>query len=770
MPLTRHLTRDRAPMLAGGVLLAASFLWFGAGLGHVHAHPVLGWLPLPVMAGLAAHSCRRAARDPRFDAGTRRFWHHVSLACALLGVGILANAHDAVGGTAPSQRLGPLTMVLYLAVTAIVIWALLRLPAWQRSRADWVRFALDSCVVLVTTSAFLWHFSLSEHQLWRAQTGSAAAMLSICMISFVSMITFAKVAFAGAGLLNRRALYHLATGTAVSSVLGGLSPFLIDKPYLSSSFVAVSTAAFSVQLAAARQMRTAPAGPRPRRRSRRINPVPYVAVAAADALLLLTGTGDPRETVIMEVASVLLTALVIARQIVVLRDNQQLLDTVDASLTRMRHYQRQLEHDATHDKLTDVGNRAFFEHRTGELLRHGGTLHVLVLDLDDFKTVNDRLGHGMGDVLISTVAARLDRVTGSRGTVARLGGDEFVVLLDDLAPGELDTLLDTTLTVLRDPVDLNGTQALPRVSLGVTDSRHTDDPQELLRRADVAMYAAKAAGGDRWAWFDPIMDTLAEETARLSTDLRRAITGEQLHLLYQPIVTLPDGELAGVEALLRWRHPEHGLVSPDIFIPLAERNGFIIELGYWVLDQACRQAAAWQRDYGTDAPPRISINVSARQLAEPGFTQAIAGIIDRAGVDRSRLLIEVTETAVLSADTAVQAITALKALGLQIALDDFGTGHSSLSLLLDCPVDVLKIDKSFVSGDASDGTGAVIVENIIGFTNGLSMKAVAEGVETPEQAARLLAAGYRYAQGYHFARPMTPDELARSLQARQRVS
>jgi diguanylate cyclase (GGDEF)-like protein len=592
MPQVAQVRQDRSLRLSGALLLIASFVWLGVGLVHVYSHPVLGWVPLPLMAMLAAVTCRRASRDTRFDAGTRRFWLHLSVACVVLTGGILANAWDATGGAAPSQRLGPITLVLYLAVLAIAIWALLRLPAWQRTRADWARFALDACVVLVTTSAFVWHFSLSAHQVWREQTGSAAAMLSICMVAFVSMVTFAKVAFAGAGLLDRRALHVLATGTAVSSVFGGLSPFLIDRPYLSSSFVAVSAAAYSVQLAAARQMRASCAPPRTRLRSRRINLVPYIAVAAADALLLLTGTSNTRETVTMEVASVLLTALVVARQIVVLRDNQRLLDTVDENLADLHRYQGRLEYDATHDALTGVGNRAFFEHRAGELLPHGAGLHVLLLDLDDFKTVNDRLGHGMGDLLISTVAARLDRVVGSRGAVARLGGDEFVILLDRFPPDDLESLLHSLLAALRETVDLKGTEVTPRVSVGVSDGQDAGSPQELLRRADVAMYAAKAAGGDRWTWFDPIMDTLAEETARLGAELRTAITGGQLYLLYQPIVTLPDGHLAGVEALLRWNHPDHGLISPDIFIPLAERNGFIIELGYWVLEQACRQAAA----------------------------------------------------------------------------------------------------------------------------------------------------------------------------------
>ena len=253
--------------VSGGFLLLVCCSWLLAGLLHAPAVPVLGWLPLPIMSALAAWTCRQAATGTRFDAGTRRFWHHMSVACAVMTLAVVANAWDATGGPAPSQRLGPVTLTLYLGVLAIAIWALLRLPAWQRSGSDWIRFGLDAGVVLVTSGVFVWHFSLREHELWMRQTGSAAAMLSIVVVAFVSMLTFAKVAFAGAGLLDRRALHILATGTAVSSVCGGLSPFLIDRPYLSSSFVAVSAAAYSVQLAAARQLRGGHAAPRPRRRS-----------------------------------------------------------------------------------------------------------------------------------------------------------------------------------------------------------------------------------------------------------------------------------------------------------------------------------------------------------------------------------------------------------------------------------------------------------------------------------------------------------------------
>jgi diguanylate cyclase (GGDEF)-like protein len=729
-------------------------VWLGVGLVHVWSHPVVGWLLLPVGTAVAGYACWTVTRLAGLDAGTRRFWRSLTLACGLFVAGIVANAVDATGGPVPSQRIGPVTLALYMAVLGVVIWALLRLPSWQRSRSDWIRFGIDGWIVLLTVGAVVWHFSLSDHRRWIAQTGSAGAMLAISVVGFLSMATFVKVAFAGAGRLDRRATYILATGCAVSASFGGLSPFLIDRPYLSSSLIAVPLAAFSIHLAAVSQHRAGNAAPPRRRRSRRISVVPYLAVAVTDGLLLGTNIGNVGETRAMEVVAVALTGLVVTRQIIALRDNSGLLGTVDAQLSELQRYQNRLTHQATHDSLTGVANRALFEQRTRQLLAEHARFHVVLLDLDDFKSVNDRLGHHRGDQLIAEISRRLTGVVDAGATVARLGGDEFALLLPH-ADG-IDGLLDRILTIVRQPVDLDGNHVVAGASGGVAARMPGDDePIELLRRADVAMYAAKAAGGNRWSWFDPSMDEAADEAARLADELRQALRREQIFALYQPIVELPTGAPLGAEVLMRWQHPTRGLIPPDVFIPLAERTGSIVELGRWVFEQACRRAAQWQQEYGADAPRRISVNVSAQQLADPGFVDEVAALLQSTGADPARLMVEVTETAVLDAGAAIEQLHRLRALGLRIALDDFGTGHSSLSLLLDCPVDVLKVDKSFVSGDSADHAGAIIVKNLIGFTTDFGIDAVAEGVETAAQAERLHANGYRYAQGYLFGRPMT---------------
>ncbi|WP_205752825.1 putative bifunctional diguanylate cyclase/phosphodiesterase [Cryptosporangium phraense] len=753
----RLLRRTPRSLLAAGGLVIFDVLWLIGGLFHRPEHPLPGWLPLPVLVALAGQACWQAGLSPQLDPASRRFWQQLTVACGLFGAGTVANAFDALGGPTPSQRIGPISLAFYLSVLGIVLWALLRLPSWYRTRGDWIRFGLDACMVLITAAALVWHLSLRDHRDWIAQTGSAGAMLAIIVVALISVATFVKVAFAGAGLLDRRAMQILAVGSAASASLGGLSPLLVSRPYLSTSMVAIPVAAFSLHLAAARQLRAARSSSVQRRRSWRISLVPYLAVAVTGALLLTTSTSQPTETAIMQALTVLLALVVVLRQVLALRDNNQLLATVDGQLEDLRRYQNQLEHQATHDSLTGVANRALLERHLRRLLADQQSFSLVLLDIDDFKAINDRLGHGAGDRLLRLVSNRLTDAIGPSGIVARLGGDEFALLLD--AAADLETVTDSISFAIREPIDLAGMTASIATSIGISTRCTGDSAEELLRRADVALYAAKAAGGDCRRWFDPEMDHAAEEASNLSADLRRALLDGQIFVLYQPIVDLHTNATIGAEVLIRWQHPQRGLVPPDVFIPLAERNGTILELGAWVLRAACRQVRQWQHRYGDQAPTKISVNVSARQLAQPDFAEQVASILAETAVDPSTLILEVTETAVLSTDAALPQIARIKQLGLRVALDDFGTGHSSLSLLLACPVDALKVDRSFVSGVHAEGAGAIITRNLIGFIEDFGIEAVAEGVETVIQADRLRQAGYRFAQGYLFGRPMPAADL-----------
>jgi len=757
------------PAAAALALYAFCVLWVLIGLVHVPAYPAIGWLPLPVLAGMSAHACWRVTKRLDLAAPIRRFWREFSLACVLIGTGELSNMADTLVGSRRAGYLSPLTLALYMSVLLLALWALLRLPTWQRSRRDWTQFGFDAGIVLLTAGALAWHFSLRFGP-QTAQAGVSAAMLGLIGAAATAVITFVKVAFAGAGQLDRRALHILSASGAVPAAIGTVTPLLASHPYLSSSMVACSATSLGLLFAAERQQRAPamPAGARPA--ARRFSMLPYLAAVVMSALLILVEAPIGGEPLAIAVCVVALTGLVVVRQVHALRENGRLLGTVDANLQQLRAYQEQLAHQVSHDALTEIPNRALFAERVTAQLDSGEPFHVALLDLDDFKTVNDRLGHGTGDALLKAVSKRLREGVRPADTVARLGGDEFTLLLPGRTADETGALLRELVEQVQRPLLLGGQEMVARISVGVTAGQPGDTPEELLRRADVAMYAAKSVGGGRWTWFDPIMDQLADTDARLGNDLRHAIARDELFVLYQPIVELPHGRLAGVEALVRWRHPQQGLVSPAVFIPLAERNGSIAEVGWWVLEQVVRQAVAWEAAYGPFGPEKVSVNISARQLDEPGFPARVAELLRRTGLDPSRLVAEVTETAVLGTGEALDAVRELSELGIRMALDDFGTGQSSLSLLVDTPVKVLKVDKSFVDGVTACSPQAVIVDGLIGITDGLRIEAVAEGVETAEQADRLYAVGYRFAQGFHFARPMPPEDIELLLETGARAS
>ncbi|MEU4156837.1 bifunctional diguanylate cyclase/phosphodiesterase [Actinoplanes sp. NPDC026670] len=398
---------------------------------------------------------------------------------------------------------------------------------------------------------------------------------------------------------------------------------------------------------------------------------------------------------------------------------------------------------AMHDPLTGLANRRAFEEQLGAADRPT----VLLLDLNGFKAVNDRFGHAVGDELLAAVAQRLVSELPAGAIAARMGGDEFAVLMPAAADAG-DDLAVRLRAAIHQPIHAGGQDLLVGASIGIAGD--CPDPVEVLRRADVAMYAAKAENG-RHRHYTADLDTSTDEEARLGAELRTALDRGEFHLVYQPIVELPTGACVAVESLVRWWRPDHGYVSPDVFIPVAERTGLIVELGEWILRTACLQFADWWRQ-GV-APYRFGVNVSARQLAEPGFVSLVAAILAETGVHPARLVVEVTETAVFGGGAAVRAVHELADLGVEIALDDFGTGHSSLGLLQTLPVRILKVDKSFVENVTMAGRHAVIATSLIQVANGLGLVAVAEGVETAEQAAELYRLGYRRAQGYHFGRP-----------------
>jgi EAL domain-containing protein (putative c-di-GMP-specific phosphodiesterase class I) len=341
-----------------------------------------------------------------------------------------------------------------------------------------------------------------------------------------------------------------------------------------------------------------------------------------------------------------------------------------------------------------------------------------------------------------------------------MGGDEFAVLISDATVAEADILTRRVAESLRRPIATDGQELLLDVRIGVAAGGDGDtDAGELLRRADTALDAAKRHGS-RYRRYAAELDEHAEQDLALGADLRHALDRDEFRLVYQPIVALPGGETVAVETLVRWQHPVRGFVSPAEFVPVAERTGLIVELGAWIMRTACQQAAAWQAELGPDGPTYVSVNVSAQQLAQPDFAPFVAEVLRDTGLGGRDLLIEVTETAIFSGGPAVRTLERLEALGVRIALDDFGTGHSSLGLLQNVPVDVLKVDKSFVDNITESGRQAVIAEALIKVASGLGLDAVAEGVETAAQAAELHRMGYRLAQGYLFGKPVPQPSFA----------
>ncbi|MBI2710570.1 MAG: EAL domain-containing protein [Actinobacteria bacterium] len=435
----------------------------------------------------------------------------------------------------------------------------------------------------------------------------------------------------------------------------------------------------------------------------------------------------------------------------------------------------ELSHQAFHDPLTGLANRSLFRERityaTTWAHRHRVQLAVLFLDLDGFKTVNDGLGHDVGDDLLRLVAARLGNAVRPGQTVARLGGDEFGVLVEATAGavGEAIATADRILQVLGDPFSLRGRMLTVSASIGIAVGEGLETVDTLLRNADVAMYHAKAAGRGRRVLFSPSMRQGAEERLRLEGDLTGAVARGELVLRYQPVVDLGTGRVRGFEALLRWDHPDLGLVTPDRFIPLAEANGMIVPIGRWVLREACRAAAAWQSRHPAYDRLAMAVNLSARQLDDPRLIGDVVDALTEAGLRPRSLILELTETALVDdAQAAARTLTTLNQLGVQLAVDDFGTGYSSLSHLRQFPVDILKIDRSFTSAIVEGEPTPGIVQGVLELARALKLRLVAEGIETPAQAERLRDEGCHMGQGYLFARPLVDEDAEAMLVEVQR--
>jgi diguanylate cyclase (GGDEF)-like protein len=459
----------------------------------------------------------------------------------------------------------------------------------------------------------------------------------------------------------------------------------------------------------------------------------------------------------------------LANQAAVALENGQL----EQSLAELSRLKEQLRYQAYHDPLTGLANRSLFvEQVESRIATSAPGQHpvVLFIDLDDFKVVNDTLGHVAGDRLLVAVADRVRSCVRTVDVAARLGGDEFAILLEDGADlAHSVAVCRRILEALQAPLQVEGQELAISASIGMAAARgESERPEELLRNADVAMYTAKADGKNRYAVFEPTMHAALVERHALASELAKSIGRGELLAFYQPIVALATGRTYGVEALVRWRHPTRGILGPDEFIRLAEESGAILALGRWMLVESCREVASWQRDRD-DGRIALSVNLSAAQLQQPDFVEDLQSILEETGMPAGDLILELTESAMFhDTHTTIARLQALRALGVRIAIDDFGTGYSSLGYLRRFQVDILKIAREFI-GDSRGDTGAsdewAFARAIIALGRTLNLQVVAEGIEDEGQLHALRGLGCELGQGYLFARPADGETIAAAVRA-----
>jgi diguanylate cyclase (GGDEF)-like protein len=731
------------------------FLWWSStGIGPM----AVAYLFMPVGTLVAVLAIRAMMGAVALVPAGRRFWLQLSCGGMLLtaGYGVLAVAAFRSRPAYPSMPL--VATVGICGGVLVAIYAVARVPLGVTSRYERGRQWLDRTIAFLGCTAVLFHFGLVP--LVSSPGPRDLPLTAMVLLAFLlAAASITKVSYINGGPVDRVAMRLLAGTGLVAAVVAILAVERRgDWPLLVQALV-LPVVPVLLTLAADRQqgVTAAPSG-------RSNTWLPYLAVAAVQVTVtdvLMSRTAD-RGQVVAGVAT-LVIVLVLVRQYLVMEENVRLLRERQES-------ERRLLYEATHDPLTGLANRALFRAWLDTSLQSGDTTVVLV-NLDDFKTVNDSLGHDVGDELLAAFAATLNTAVGDDGRVVRLGGDEFAVLM--CGPATVgDPVAQRIMTVFDAPISAH--RLLVHASIGIAGATPGTTASAVLRDADIALNTAKQRGKGNWVRYTADLQQPVFADAQLGGDLRRALDSGEFRLLYQPIVDLGDRRMVGVEALVRWHHPHRGLVPPLDFIPAAERTGLIVPLGRWVLRETCRQAAAWLTEFGTDALQKVEPNVSVRQLHDPDFVDDVRAALADSGLPAERLVLELTESAVLRGPRVSRVLHEVHEIGVRLALDDFGTGESSLSLLRCFPAAMVKLDKSFVDGIELDEPGTpeadarqAVARAVVQLADALGLEAVAEGIENEEQALRLLRLGYTSGQGYHLGRPMEAARIA-ALLAQQR--
>ncbi|MCU7723876.1 bifunctional diguanylate cyclase/phosphodiesterase [Actinoplanes sp. KI2] len=759
--IRKSLTADRATF--GSVLVALAGV--SAAMTCLYVGGVGGWLVSSVGGSVvtiaAAVACLRVSRADHAADAVRRFWLLWGSSAALLLLSTLGAAAGIARHAAGMQIYEAVPAMLGVIVAMV---AFRHVPFGQRTAIGWMVIVLDGAAVVVAGAILF-----AEIVVDLAPEGTplfsrwAGGIVGVgCLLA---MVVFGKAAVSPMNRVDPGALGILAGApvsglVAVMLYLGGSQTGM-----LLLSVVGYPLIALMICLAAWRQEVVLgrpsdfPTRSRPRRPI--TNSIHLLALAGTSVAVIIVAAQVPdlRSRVTM-IGAVLFAAVVLARQLLGVRENREALDGI-------RHQRTELDRLASSDALTGLLNRTGFGIALTRRLAEKKPTSTLLIDIDNFKTVNDTLGPATADTLLRQIADRLHETCGTAETPARLGGDEFAVLLplDDSAAAE--AAADRIQGVIARPIAFGNQQLLLHASIGIAVAAPDDTADEVLRNADIAMYAAKDAGKACRVRFEPRMRHDMTNHARLAGELHDAVANGELRLFYQPIFDLETGRVHGAEALIRWQHPTRGFVSPGEFIPVAEQSGLIVPIGAWVLREACDQLARWTSRYGNAAIEAINVNVAVRQLREATFVDEVAAAMHATGLGPANLIVEVTESSVVDGWQVRETLQALHETGIRLALDDFGTGQSSLSLLRAFPVDVLKLDKSFVDGitDHADPGRLAVAAAVAQLTEHLQLKAVAEGIESQAQHNRLRDIGYRYGQGFFMAKPLPADDFEQLMPA-----
>ncbi|CAN5770460.1 hypothetical protein BH20ACT7_BH20ACT7_01910 [soil metagenome] len=765
-------------VLAVAVACALFFAWLAIAPGSDRLNLVVdntvqslaGWLGAGACAAVALRASRRR----------RSTWLLLAASAAAFTLGQAAwNYYELVVGiTTPFPSLPDIG---FLAARGLAVAALM-FAAVSMGAMSRIRCGLDA--LMVATSLLLVTLATSVPSP-PGEVGSMLGQVVALGYSFgdIAVLSLALTLLSQAPVAKRGPLLLLVAHSGVLVMTNTIYAHrLFSEQYATGSLLDVGwmTANLLLALAALHPGGDLSADADERSMSELGLALPYVPVLAgitvAGFQLVTVGRLFP----FMAWTAIALGVILVARHLLALGEHLWLRRTLQAQVQartlELRGREDQLRHQANHDSLTDLPNRTLLLDRLQQVLlrRQNDTslVAVLLADLDGFKDVNDSLGHAAGDRLLRQVATRMRACLRAEDTLARIGGDEFTVLCPDLASEPQAVAVAERLgEALGAPLFLDGHETYVTASIGIAIAGPRGCvPDELLRDADAAMYQAKERGTGQVQVFTQALHVRAESRLQTAAALRRAVADEQLRVVYQPVVSLRDGTIKGIEALVRWEHPERGLLGPGDFIEVAEDTGLIVGVGLWVLQQACCQLTEWNAAV-PNLDVNIAVNLSARQLVEPSLPQRVAETIESCGLEPRRLVLEITESALVrDVTTAAMVLHALKELGVILAIDDFGTGFSSLNYLKRFPVDVLKIDRSFVNGLGVDPEDGAIVAAVRALGGALGLDVVAEGVETELQAAKLLELDCPYARGYLFGRPVPAAALLPSLLRSSRAS